>query len=66
MLTQVGVLEQGSYEYEKYHEKSKRTALMLASSKGMKGIVEKLLAAGARAETTNEVHSAREERVAGG
>ena len=44
----------------------KETALMMASSKGMKGIVEKLLAAGARAETTNEVHSAREERVAGG
>ena len=54
MLTQVGVLEQGSYEYEKY-EKDKRTALMLASSKGMTGIVEKLLAAGAKAETTDEV-----------
>jgi len=33
--------------------------LMLASSKGMKGIVEKLLAAGAKAETTDEVHGRR-------
>jgi len=39
---------------------------MMASGLGMKGIVEKLLAAGAKAETTDEVHSAREERVAGG
>ena len=50
MLTQVGVHEQGPI---------KMSALMLASrhgvNSGMKGIVEKLLAAGAKAETTDEV-----------
>ena len=46
MLTQVGAHEQGSYGW---------TALMLASRKGMPGIVEKLLAAGAKVETTDQV-----------
>ena len=48
VLTQTGVHEQGSYYY-------KGSALVLASRMGMKGMVEKLLAAGAKAESTDEV-----------
>ena len=47
MLTQAGVLEQDQWG---------NSALMLASRYGKTGIVEKLLAAGAKAETTDEVH----------
>ena len=43
----------------------KRTALMWASEKGMTNMVEKLLAAGAKAETTDGVKR-EEERVGGG
>jgi len=50
VLMQANVCEQGDWN---------RTALMLAVRKGMKGIVEKLLAAGAKAETTDEVHGRR-------
>ena len=46
VVTRTGVAEQG------YNE---RTALMWASEKGMTNMVEKLLAAGAKAETTDEV-----------
>ena len=45
-MTRTGVAEQG------YNE---RTALMWASEKGMTNMVEKLLAAGAKAETTDTV-----------
>ena len=37
----------------------KRTALMIASDKGMTGLVEKLLAAGAKAELTDKVKGRR-------
>ena len=56
VTTRTGVGEQGQY---------KRTALMRASEKGMTNMVEKLLAAGAKAETTDEVKR-EEERVGGG
>ena len=42
----------------------KRTALMIASDKGMTGLVEKLLAAGAKAELTDKVKGV--ERGVGG
>ena len=50
--------EQGSYDDSKicgYSSQSKKSALMLASRMGMPDMVEKLLAAGAKAETTDEV-----------
>ena len=50
MLTHAGVPEQGF---------DKRSALMRASENGMTGMVEKLLAAGAKAETTDEVKGRR-------
>ena len=50
VTTRTGVGEQGQY---------KRTALMRASEKGMTNMVEKLLAAGAKAETTDEVKGRR-------
>ena len=56
VTTRTGVGEQGEY---------KRTALMWASEKGMTNMVEKLLAAGAKAETTDGVKR-EEERVGGG
>lgn len=56
VVTRTGVGEQGEY---------KRTALMWASEKGMTNMVEKLLAAGAKAETTDGVKR-EEERVGGG
>jgi hypothetical protein len=65
VLTEVNLNEQGSYRLEKYKDIWMQwepvctykgvTALMLAIIKGMPGMVEKLLAAGAKAETTNEV-----------
>ena len=55
-MTRTGVSEQGY---------NKRTALMRASEKGMTNMVEKLVAAGAKAETTDEVKR-EEERVGGG
>ena len=51
----MGVGEQDEY---------KRTALMWASEKGMTNMVEKLLAAGAKAETTDKVK--REEQMVRG
>jgi hypothetical protein len=51
MLTHAGVPEQGGA--------FKRSALMLASKNGMTGVVEKLLAAGAKAELTDEVKGRR-------
>jgi hypothetical protein len=51
MLTHAGVREQGGL-YE-------QSALMLASENGMTGVVEKLLAAGAKAELTDEVKGRR-------
>ena len=55
-MTRTGVAEQGS---------NKRTAVMWASEKGMTNMVEKLLAAGAKAEMTDSVKR-EEERVGGG
>ena len=57
VLMQANVCKQGSYKHD--YETSKGTALTFAVRKGMKGIVEKLLAAGAKAETTDEVHGRR-------
>ena len=56
-LTQTGVHEQGSTR-ENY-ETWKGSALVFASRMGKTGMVERLLAAGAKAETTNEVHGRR-------
>ena len=58
VLTQTDMHEQGSAEIEQNYErvKIKRTALKLASRKGMTGVVEKMLAAGAKAELTDEVN----------
>ena len=56
VVTRTGVDEQGGYH--------KRTALMWASEKGMTNMVEKLLAAGAKAETTDKVK--REEQMVRG
>jgi len=53
VLTQAGVHEQGSYEYE--YEQRQGSALMIVSARGMTGMVKKLLAAGAKTETTDEV-----------
>ena len=50
MLTHAGVREQDG---------DKRTALMLASKKSMTGLVEKMLAAGAKAELTDKVKGRR-------
>ena len=60
VLTQTGVHEQGSYQpggCDRYGDTItyKGSALVLAVRKGMKGMVEKLLAAGAKAESTDEV-----------
>ena len=57
-LTQTGVHEQGSCDPRGY-ETWKGSALVFASRMGKTGMVEKLLAAGAKAETTNEVHGRR-------
>ena len=48
-MTHPGVPEQG-------HDNGKRSALMSASASGMTGVVEKMLAAGANAELTDEVN----------
>jgi len=56
-LTQTGVHEQGRITRD--YETWKGSALMFASRMGKTGMVEKLLAAGAKAETTNEVHGRR-------
>ena len=50
MLTHAGVREQDG---------DKRTALMLSSDKSMTGLVEKMLAAGAKAELTDKVKGRR-------
>ena len=63
VLTQASVREQGYHdtngrstkEYENCHE----TALMLALRMGKKGMMEKLFAAGAKVEATDEVHGRR-------
>ena len=55
MLTHAGVPEQGG--------NFKRSALMLASKNGMTVVVEKLLAAGAHAELTDEVNGRKRRRV---
>ena len=56
-LTQTGVHEQGRITRD--YETWKGSALVFASRMGKTGMVEKLLAAGAKAETTNEVHGRR-------
>ena len=53
VLTQAGVHGQGSYKG--VYSTSKGSALMLAVRDRKTGMVEKLLAAGAKAGTTNEV-----------
>ena len=58
-LTQTGVHEQGSSRLDRGYETWKGSALVFASRMGKTGMVEKLLAAGAKAETTNEVHGRR-------
>ena len=55
VLTQTDMHEQGSAEIE-WCVKIKTTALKLATRKGMTGVVEKMLAAGAKAELTDEVN----------
>ena len=56
-LTQTGVHEQGRITRD--YETWKGSALMFASRMGKTGMVKKLLAAGAKAETTDEVHGRR-------
>lgn len=58
-LTQTGVHEQGSSRVTRGYETWKGSALVFASRMGKTGMVERLLAAGAKAETTNEVHGRR-------
>ena len=56
--------EQGSVSgYPYYLEGFKGSALMLASRRGMTGVVEKMLAAGAHAELTDEVNGRKRRRV---
>ena len=54
-LTQTGVHEQGSCDPRGRFETWKGSALVFASRMGKTGMVEKLLAAGAKAESTDEV-----------
>ena len=58
-LTQTGVHEQGSSREPRRYETWKGSALVFASRMGKTGMVKKLLAAGAKAETTDEVHGRR-------
>ena len=66
VLTQAGVHEQGSFETGGYYDRKTirgSSALMVASRKGMTGVLEKLVDAGAKAEMMDEVGGVHEARV---
>ena len=63
VLTQASVREQGYHDTNgrctKQYKHCHETALMLALRMGKKGMMEKLFAAGAKVEATDEVHGRR-------
>ena len=66
VLTQAGVHEQGTFKkIGSYGHDPTRgsSALMVASRKGMTGVLEKLVDAGAKAEMMDEVGGVHEARV---